>query len=95
MLWMIYSEDRDDGLPIRRANREAHLAYVADFPLLVAGPVLDDDGEMRGSVVVLDLPTRQDVDAFIAGDPYTTAGLTKDRRVWAFRQTAGSVSIGG
>lgn len=95
MLWMIYAEDRDDGLPIRMANREAHLAYVADFPLIVAGPILDGDGTMRGSVLVVDMPTLGDVDAFIAGDPYTTAGLTKDRRVWAFRQTAGSVSIGG
>lgn len=93
MLWMIYSEDRDDGLPIRKANRDAHLAYAAGFDLVLAGPILDDEGEMRGSLGIIDMPTREDVEAYVANDPYTAAGLSKHTRIWAFRQTLGTVSL--
>lgn len=93
MLWVIYSEDHDDGLPIRKANRDAHLAYAAGFDLVSAGPILDDDGEMRGSLVIIDAPTREDVEAYVANDPYTAAGLAKYTRIWAFRQTLGAVSL--
>ena len=30
MQFMIYTEDRDDGLPIRKANRDAHLAWLKE-----------------------------------------------------------------
>jgi len=93
MLWTIYSEDRPDGLPIRKANRDAHLAYVADFDLVVGGPILDDEGEMRGSMIVVDLPTREAVEAFVANDPYTAAGLSRYSRIWRFRQSVGRVTL--
>ena len=78
---------------VRQANRDAHLAYVADFDLLVAGPLLDDEGEMRGSLLVVDLPTREAVEAFVTHDPYTVAGLSEYSRIWGFRQTVGRVSL--
>ncbi len=93
MLWAIYSEDRDDGLPIRKANRDAHIAYAAGFDIVVAGPILDPAGEMRGSLLLVDMPSREDADAFVANDPYTVAGLSKYHRIWAFRQTLGTVSL--
>lgn len=93
MLWTIYSEDRPNCLTIRKANRDAHLAYVADFDVVVAGPMLDDDGEMRGSMLVVDLPNREAVEAFVANDPYTTAGLSQYSRTWGFRQTIGRVPL--
>ena len=93
MLWTIYSEDRPDGLPIRKANRDAHLAYVADFDVVAAGPILGDEGEMRGSLLVVDLPTKEAAEAFVADDPYTAAGLSQYSRIWGFRQTVGRVSL--
>lgn len=93
MLWVIYSEDRQGGLPIRMANRDAHLAYIAGFDIAAAGPILDDEGEMRGSLIIIDLPSHEDVDAYLADDPYTLAGLAEYTRVWAFRQTLGMVPL--
>ncbi|MEO0773881.1 MAG: YciI family protein, partial [Pseudomonadota bacterium] len=40
-----------------------------------AGPLLNDAGDMCGSLVVLDVPDMAAAEAFVAGDPYGKAGL--------------------
>jgi uncharacterized protein YciI len=78
--------DRADGLDARMAAREAHLAYVRGQPEIVVlgGPLLDDDGKMIGSILVLDLPDMAAARDFIANDPYGQAGVfeTSDLRAW-------------
>ena len=77
-LFIITCIDKPDSLPIRLANREAHLAYARGWGdrMLVGGPLLSDDGEtMRGSMLILDVADRAEADAFLAGDPYGQAGL--------------------
>jgi uncharacterized protein YciI len=39
------------------------------------------------------MPTQEDAEAFVANDPYTAAGLSKYSRIWAFRQTLGTISV--
>ncbi len=76
MLFFIHHQDRKGALGIRQATREAHLAYVNEFKLLAAGPTLDEeDGQMDGSMIIVDVPDRAALDAFIANDPYTQANL--------------------
>lgn len=76
MYFFIQHVDRPNSLELRKATREAHLAYAAKFNLLVGGATLDEEtGQMDGSVIVVDVPDRHAVDAFIASDPYTLAGL--------------------
>lgn len=75
MLFVVHGIDRPDSLPLRLANRDAHLAYAATFDLRVAGPLLDDAGDMCGSLIVVDLPDQAAADAFIANDPYRLADL--------------------
>ena len=79
MPYFIHAVDKPGALEVRKANREAHLAYVKDNyndAMIAAGPTLSDDGEgMTGSVILIDLPDRAAVDAFCANDPYTKAGL--------------------
>ena len=78
--------DRKDGLDARMAAREAHLAYVRGQPevVVLAGPLLDDDGKMVGSVLILDLPDMAAARDFVANDPYGQAGVfgTSDLRHW-------------
>lgn len=78
--------DRKDGLEARMGAREAHLAYVRNQPhvVVLAGPLLDDDGKMIGSILVLDVPDRAAAEAFVANDPYGQAGVfeTSDLRRW-------------
>ena len=43
-----------------------------------AGPLLDDEGQMCGSLVILDVPDMATAQAWANGDPYKHAGLFAD-----------------
>ncbi len=79
--------DKPDGLPIRKANRPEHLAYLQGLgdTLIFAGPFTAEDGEtMTGSLVVVDAPTRTAAQAIAEADPFAKAGLFEsvDIRQW-------------
>ena len=95
MLFLIYSEDKDGALSIRKANRDAHLEYTNRFNILAGGPILNDSGDMAGSMLIMDLVSQSAAEEFLANDPYTLAGLPKLSRAWPWKQTVGSVDFPG
>jgi uncharacterized protein YciI len=89
MIFHIYCQDKPDHGAVRAANRNAHIAYLEPFrdKLILGGPMLSDDGQsMIGSVIVIDLPDRAEVDKFLAGDPYGQAGLFASVAVRPFKK---------
>jgi hypothetical protein len=77
--------DKPGYLEVRKANRDAHLAYIAATGVVeMAGPFLDADGAMCGSLVVLEVEGVQAAKDWAAGDPYARAGLfdSVDVREW-------------
>lgn len=76
MLFALMCDDKPGGIEIRKANRADHLAYLKETGVVVqAGPFLDADGAMTGSLVVIDVADRDAAEAWVAGDPYGKAGL--------------------
>ena len=77
MLYVIHCFDKQDHLQVRMENRPAHVDYLKSFAdqLYAAGPTLDAEENMNGSVVILDLESRTAAEAFAANDPYAKAGL--------------------
>ncbi|HMB16987.1 MAG TPA: YciI family protein [Pelovirga sp.] len=77
MLFVIRCIDKKNHLHVRQENRPAHVDYLKSFgvKLFAAGPLLDEDEQMCGSVVILDLPDRNAAEEFTGGDPYAKAGL--------------------
>lgn len=77
MLYVIHCFDRKGSLQLRMDNRPDHVAYLKSFgnKLHAAGPTLDTDENMNGSVVILELESLEDAEAFAANDPYAKAGL--------------------
>lgn len=75
MRWCIHCEDKPDSLELRQATRPAHVEYLGQFDITVAGPLLDADGNMCGSCIFLEAPDRAAAEAFAANDPYNKAGL--------------------
>ncbi len=73
--WVVHHLDKPDSTELRAATRPAHVEYLAGFPVELGGPLLDDDGNMCGSCIIVDLPDRATADAFAANDPYQLAGL--------------------
>lgn len=88
MRYILFCEDKADSEPLRLANRENHLAWVATKTgIELAGPMLSEDGEhMLGSMFILEADSADTVRAFNAEDPYTKAGLWGNVVIRPFRQ---------
>jgi len=91
--FLIYTEDKPDSLHLRLEAREAHLNWVMSDPavkLISAGPWLDDAGDMRGSLLIIDADNIETVTAWLEEDPYSKAGLTGFKRVRQFNWLLGA-----
>ena len=58
MHFVIHALDRPDAGDLRASTRERHLDYLAGFDVVFGGPLLDDEGEMCGSLIVVDVDVR-------------------------------------
>lgn len=89
-LYMMLCTDKPGALELRKATREAHLSYVAQTGCVAqAGPLLDDAGEMAGSLIVLDVPDIEAAKQWGAQDPYALAGLFEAVRVQEWKKVIG------
>jgi len=76
MLIALTAKDKPGHLEVRKANRDAHLAYIKETATVaMAGPCLDGDGNMCGSLIILDVADMAAAQAWADGDPYAKAGL--------------------
>ena len=56
MLVALMAYDKDGALELRKANRDAHVAYLKSSDLVrQAGPFLNAGGEMCGSLIILEV----------------------------------------
>ncbi len=92
-LYVLVCNDKPDSLELRLANREAPLSYARGFAdrLKVAGPLLDEAGNMAGSLLILEAESLEDARAFNLDDPYQKAGLFASVQVTAFKATIGGL----
>ena len=82
--------DKPGHLETRKANRDAHLAYVAETGIVeIAGPLLDAAGEMNGSLIILLVETLEAAQAWAAADPYAKAGLFANVEIRAWKRLIG------
>ncbi|SMR82587.1 hypothetical protein SAMN04488030_2940 [Aliiroseovarius halocynthiae] len=82
MLVAVICTDKAGAIETRKANRDAHLAYIKETGVVAqAGPFLDADGMMCGSLLVLDVDDMAAAQAWADGDPYAKAGLFADVRI--------------
>ena len=90
-LFVVSYIDKPNSLALRMANREAHLAYAHgdDTPakLKLGGPYLDEQGNMAGSLLILEAADKAAAVSFTKSDPYVTCGLMQSVDVKPFRIT--------
>ncbi|MEL6583736.1 MAG: YciI family protein [Pseudomonadota bacterium] len=85
MLFALICTDKPGHLEVRKANREAHVAYLKGSGVVTqAGPFTDSAGDMCGSLVVIDVADRAAAEAWAADDPYAKAELFSDVRIEAW-----------
>ncbi len=78
MLFALICTDKPDGMPVRLANRPAHLDWLkaAGPRIKLAGPFLTEDGQaMTGSLLVIEADSMVEARELAAEDPYAKAGL--------------------
>lgn len=79
MQFLIIARDYQDkeALSRRLAVRNAHIALsnaaIARGEQLFGVAMCNEKGEMCGSVMVVDMPSRKYVDEWLQGEPYVTA----------------------
>lgn len=76
MLVALIAKDKPGALQTRLDNRPDHVAYLQSNDIVQqAGPLLDDDGQMCGSLIILEVADMAQAEGFAANDPYKQAGL--------------------
>jgi uncharacterized protein YciI len=89
MPYAILTTDKPDSGALRAKVRDEHLKYLDanTHRLLAAGALTGDDGAGgHGSVFLVDTDDRKEAEAFIAGDPFSKAGLFEKVTVTRWRK---------
>ena len=86
----VICQDKPGALPVRQDNRAAHLDYIKSTGVVEqAGPLLDPNGQMCGSLLILDVASLQAAQDWAADDPYAKAGLFAAVQVIAWNKVIG------
>lgn len=90
MLFAVICTDKTGHLEVRKANRDAHLAYIKESGVVAqAGPFLSDAGDMCGSLLILEVADKAAAQKWADNDPYAKAGLFSDVRIEAWNRVIG------
>lgn len=90
MLVAVITKDKPCSLQLRLDTRDAHVAYLKTSDCVrMAGPFVDADGKMSGSLVILEVATLDDATAWAANDPYVKAGLFETSRIEHWNKVIG------
>lgn len=84
-----YDGNDEHALERRLAVRPAHveLAHklIAEGVLLYGGAILDDGGNMVGTTLVFDFPSRAELDAWLKVEPYVSGNVWQRIEVRRFK----------
>ncbi len=92
-LFVLTGTDHKNALAHRMEVRPRHLAYAAEHAAMikVAGPLLDDEGQMAGSLFIIEAADKAEVEAFSAADPYRSEGVFETVEIRGFRVATGAL----
>jgi len=89
MLYAVICRDKPGALQIRLDTRTAHLAYIEETGIVrMAGPFIEE-GQMCGSLVILETDSLAAAQDWAANDPYAKAGLFESASVSEWKKVIG------
>ena len=89
MFWAISRVAAPNFAAMREQGLQAHLDYLHSHKsiLVVSGATLTDDGkEVIGSLLVVNVNSRAEAQAFVDGDPFTKASMFKNVTITRMRK---------
>ena len=77
MQFLVKAYDGPDLLEKRMAVRPRHLEGMKALgrQIIAAGGLLDEDGKMKGSALVMEFPDRDALDKYLENEPYVIEGV--------------------
>ena len=77
MQFLVKANDGPNMLEKRMEVRPRHLEGMKKLgrQIIVAGGLLDEEGKMKGSALVMEFPDRAALDEYLAGEPYVQEGV--------------------
>ena len=76
--FIVIAKDKKNSKEIRLKNRKAHLDYIQNMNkvnIKIAGPLLENDKNMKGSMLIIEANDIEEINDFLKNDPYNKAGL--------------------
>lgn len=72
MQFIVKAYDGEGMLDKRMEVRPRHLAGIDQIRehVICAGGLLDDEGKMKGSVLIMEYDNREQLDEYLAAEPY-------------------------
>lgn len=74
----------DDRLRLRESHRARLRQHDHPVAVRIGGPLLNDAGEMMGSMLVIEAADKAAVETYLAGDPYMVEGLFETVTITGF-----------
>ena len=78
-LFCMIGRDGPQGLSLRKLHREAHLNNIAPLResgrMAYAGPLIDEEGQPCGSILIFEADDLEAARRFAATDPYVEQGI--------------------
>lgn len=90
MIFAILLMDRPGTAELRIQIRPEHRAYLGQFAekMAFAGPLTSEDGQTTvGSLLVMDFPSKADVEAWLSDEPFTKAGVYEKPVIHVFNNS--------
>ena len=74
MIWIILCKDKPNSLNARLKIIDEHRAYLSTNPIktLISGPLTDKEGNMNGSVFMVEARSEEEIKVFQHNDPILT-----------------------
>ncbi len=89
MPFAIVTKDKEGHAHVRDSYQGAHKRYLDDHKdlLLAAGAMLGDDGSSaHGGILLVDVETREEAEAFVRNDPFWEAELFDEVLITRWRK---------
>lgn len=82
--------DKPGALQTRLDTRAAHLAHITATGVVeMAGPFLNTDGQMTGTLIILNVESLSEGQHWAKFDPYSIAGLFQSVTITEWKKVIG------
>ena len=88
MYYSLVCYDRPNSSEKRKRLRESHINYLNSFQKLIlfAGPMMDEENNVLGSLIIIKFSNKNEADDFSKNDPYFLGGLFKKVLINKFKR---------